>query len=197
MAKEKHNNSTEMNLYNRHLGAIRKNNTHLEQNPKRIPNVVRIKLLEALGAVPALKQKRFANGGLGEALLELASLAGEDDRRERAKNAKNGLELIKVRIFGELERFLGFPRFRRPIRGSGSDMGGRRRRRNGRGSGAEESGGGRGDEMWSEREAFGGGSCREGGGSGRREICRAGDDHSRRKILNSGCRELKLDSRGI
>ena len=158
------------------MGAIRKNHTHLEQNPEGIPNIVPIKLLEALSAIPTLKQKRFANGGLREALFELASLASEDDGREGLENAKNGLELISVGIFRELKGLLGFPRIRRPIGGSRSEMRGRRKG-NGGGNGPAEFGGVGDGKMRFEEERFGGGSCTDGGGSKRREICGGGDDH--------------------
>lgn len=155
------------------MSAICKNNTHLQQNPERIPNIVPVKLLEALSAIPTLKQKCFANGSLREALLELASLAGEDDRREGLENAKNGVELVWIRILRELKGLLGFPRFRRPIGGSRNEMGGRRRR-NGGGNGPAEIGGIRGEEMGFEEETFGDGSCRSGGRRRRKEI---GNDH--------------------
>jgi hypothetical protein len=97
------------------LGAIGEGDAHLQQDPESVPNVIPIELLEALGAVPALKQKGLAHGGLGQPLLELAGLAGEHDGREGLQGLDDRPELIRVRVVRELAGLLGLPRVRGPV----------------------------------------------------------------------------------
>lgn len=56
-------------LDNGHLTSEHQNDTHLEENSEGVTNVIGIELLEALSAVPALKKKRVAHGGLTNTLL--------------------------------------------------------------------------------------------------------------------------------
>ena len=70
----------------------------MQQDPESVPNVIPIELLEALGVVPALKQKGLTHGGLGQPLLELAGLAGEHDGREGLQGLDDRHEFIRVRV---------------------------------------------------------------------------------------------------
>lgn len=91
------------------MGTEHKHNTHLEKNPKGIPNVIGIEFLEALSTIPTLKQKSLAHGGLAELLLEASGLTSEDNRGESLKGFDDGIKLDLIRVFGELESLLGLP----------------------------------------------------------------------------------------
>jgi hypothetical protein len=74
-----------------------------------------VELLEALSAVPALEDEGAAHGGLGEALLEVARLPGEDDRRERLDGVEHGVELVLARVDRQLQRLLRLPAVHSPL----------------------------------------------------------------------------------
>jgi len=102
-------------LYNGHLTTEHHNHTHLEDDSEGVADVVGVKLLEALGAVSALEEERIPHGGIGEALLQIASLSGEDDRRERFEALEHLLELLLVRVFRELLGLFGLPAVHGPL----------------------------------------------------------------------------------
>jgi hypothetical protein len=62
--------------------------------------VVGVELFEGLGAVTALEDEGAAHGGHGEAVLEVARLPGEDDRRERLDHLEHGVQLLLARVLG-------------------------------------------------------------------------------------------------
>nr|GLL42119.1 hypothetical protein C4D60_Mb04t35880 [Ipomoea trifida] len=57
-----------------HLTAEHENGAHLGENPKSVPNVIGIELLETLGAIPTLEKEGPTHCGLPEFLLKAASL---------------------------------------------------------------------------------------------------------------------------
>jgi hypothetical protein len=67
---------------------------------KGVTDVVGIELLEGLGAVAALEDKGAAHGGRDEAVLEVARLPDEDDRREHLDRLEHGVQLLLARVLG-------------------------------------------------------------------------------------------------
>lgn len=96
---------------------------HLEENPEGVANVVRAEFLEALGAVAALEEEGFADGGLGEAILEAADLSGEDQGRVGRHRIEHRLELRRIGVLRELQSILRFPCERGPHGGGGRRRG--------------------------------------------------------------------------
>ncbi len=68
-------------LHDRHARAIGQHDRHLQQHAEGVADVVGGEVGEALGTVAALQQEGLAIGDLGQRRLELARLAGEDQRR--------------------------------------------------------------------------------------------------------------------
>ena len=99
-----------------HLAPEHHDDAHLEEDPEGVTNVVCMELLEALGAVAALEEEGVAHGGVGEAVLKAAGLAGEDDRREGLEGPENGLELLLAWVLGQLEGLLRLPALQGPLR---------------------------------------------------------------------------------
>lgn len=159
-----------------------------------------MELLEALGAVSTLEDEGAAHGGLGEALLEVTRLSGEHHRRERLDRLEHGVQLLLVRVLGELQRLLRLPAVDRPLP-LRCRLLLRRRHRRGRGLGSGGGGGDggavvlrrvggvdggdgaplqreeRGRAAWLGRRAAGYGSCGGGGcrGVGGERHCEAGE----------------------
>ena len=67
-------------LYDRTGGAESKYDRHLQQHSKRIANIVRMKLGEALGTVPTLEEKSAPASDLRERIHEIARFAGKYQR---------------------------------------------------------------------------------------------------------------------
>ena len=74
--------------------------------------------MERLGAVARLEQERAAGGDLAERGLDLARLAGEDERRQRVQLARDRLEACVVQPLRLLEGFALPPGGRGPRRAS-------------------------------------------------------------------------------
>jgi hypothetical protein len=115
-------------LDDRHLGAEHEDGGHLEDDAEGVTDVVAVELLEALGAVAALEEEGAAHGGVGEALLQVARLPGEHDRREGLDRLEHDLQLRRVRVLRQLQRLLRRPAVHRPLR---RRLRGRGRGRNG------------------------------------------------------------------
>ena len=75
---------------------------HLQEDAEEIADVVGRMLGEALGAVAALKQERFARRGSAEHALELPRLAGENERRIAGELALGLAQRRRVTIDGRL-----------------------------------------------------------------------------------------------
>lgn len=97
-----------------HLGAVNESNGHLQEDPEAVSDVIGIELLEALGAVSALQQKRLSHCGLSQPRLQPPRLSGEHDWRERLQSRQNIPELVWVPVNGQLMGLLGFPRVQGP-----------------------------------------------------------------------------------
>lgn len=106
---ERQRERTGPNLNDRYLCPVGEDDTHLQQNPESVSDVIGTELLEALGTVTTLKQKGFTQCGLSQPLLEVAGLAGEHDGREGLEGAEDQPELFRVRVVRELEGLLGRP----------------------------------------------------------------------------------------
>ena len=68
-------------LHDRRGGGEGHHHRHLQEDAEEVADIVGRMLGEALGAIAALQQERLARRGLAERPLELARLAGEDQRR--------------------------------------------------------------------------------------------------------------------
>jgi len=106
------------------LTAEHEDNTHLKNNPKSIPNIISVKFFEALSAIPTLKQKRVAHGGLSEPILEGSSLTCKDDWGEGIKGFEDRLKVKGVGVFGQLVGRLRLPTVHRPFYGGWRVVGG-------------------------------------------------------------------------
>ena len=102
----------------------------MQEDAKGVPNIVGVELLEALSAVTALEEESSADGGLREALLEGARLAGKHDGRERLHRPQHLVQVRLVRVFGLLQRRAAPPAADGPLA--------RGPRRRADGAGAEE-----------------------------------------------------------
>jgi hypothetical protein len=67
---------------------------------KGVTDVVGIEFLEGLGAVVALEDEGAAHGGRDEAVLEVARLPDEDDRREHLNRLEHDVQLLLARVLG-------------------------------------------------------------------------------------------------
>ena len=75
---------------------------HLQEDAEEVADVVGAVLGKALGAIAALQQEGLAARDLGEVRLELARLAGKDQRRERLELRLGRRERLGVRIVRHL-----------------------------------------------------------------------------------------------
>ncbi len=105
-------------LHHRHAGAVGQHDGHLQQHAERVADVVGGEILEALGAVAALQQEGVARGHLGQRRLELARLAGEDQRRIAAQPGLGARQNGGVRIDRHLLGRPATPARRRPVGGT-------------------------------------------------------------------------------
>ena len=92
----------------------RHDHRHLQKHPEEIADIVGGMLSEALGAVPTLQQERRAVGRLAQRLLELARLAGEDERRIAGKLAFDVGKRSAVAVNRSLRDGLRAPTLRGP-----------------------------------------------------------------------------------
>ncbi len=93
----------------------RHHHRHLQKHPEEIADVVGRMLAEALGAIPALQQERFAPGRLAERPFELARFAGENQRRIAGKLALGVGQRRAVAIDRRLLNRLRPPTLRGPM----------------------------------------------------------------------------------
>ena len=96
-------------LHHRHGAGEGEHHGHLQEDAEEVADVVGAVLGEALGAIAALEQEALALGHAGQRLLQLARLAGEDQRRIGGKPRLDGGKRLPVRIDRDL-----FDRFRAP-----------------------------------------------------------------------------------
>ena len=85
-------------LGDRHRPGEGQDHRHLQEDAEEVADVVGVVLGEAFRAVAALKQESLAGGDLGEPLLQLPGLAGEDERRIGGDPALDGGERRRVGI---------------------------------------------------------------------------------------------------
>ncbi len=74
-------------------------------------------ILEALGAVATLQQESLARRDARERLLQIARLAGKNQRRKRREFGLNGGKLCGVRVLGQLDDRLSTPAIGGPTLG--------------------------------------------------------------------------------
>lgn len=98
-----------MYLNNRQLTTEGEDDAHLEKDPEGVTNVISAELLEALGAVAALEEEGFADGGLRQALLEAAHLSGEHQWGVNLQGIQHGLQLSLIGVLRELQSILRLP----------------------------------------------------------------------------------------
>ncbi len=89
-------------LDHRLSGAIGQHHRHLEKDAEEVTDVVGAVLGKTLGAIAALQQERFAGGHLGQALLQLARLAGKHQRRVLGDAGLDGGQFGRIGIIGNL-----------------------------------------------------------------------------------------------
>ena len=83
-------------LHHRHRGGIGQHHRHLQEHAQEVADVVGADIVgagvgEALGAIPALQQETLALRDTAKSLLEVARLAGKDQRRIAGKAASRRL----------------------------------------------------------------------------------------------------------
>ena len=71
---------------------MREHDRHLQEDPEEVANVVGAVLGKALGTVAPLQQEGPAGRDIGQLVLEVARLAGKDQRREVAQLRLGGLQ---------------------------------------------------------------------------------------------------------
>jgi hypothetical protein len=84
----------------RKLVSEHEDGAHLEQDVEGVTDVVGVELLEGLDTVTTLEDEGAAHGGRGEAVLEVACLLGEDDRREHLNRLEHDVQLLLARGTG-------------------------------------------------------------------------------------------------
>ena len=101
-------------LEDRHGAGEGEHHRHLQEDAEEIADVVGVMLGEALGAIAALEQEALPGGDARQALLELARLAGEDQRRVVRYALLDGGKRRRIGVDGRLlDRLrapaIGFP----------------------------------------------------------------------------------------
>ena len=69
-------------LHHRHPGAVGEHDRHLQDDAELVADVVGAEVVEALGAIAGLEQKRPPGRDLGQGGGEVAGLPGEHQRRK-------------------------------------------------------------------------------------------------------------------
>ena len=96
-------------LHHRLGSAIGQHHRHLQEDAEEVADIVGAVLGEALGTVAALQQKGFTSRHLGKRLLELARLAGKNQRRIARNMRLDGGKRRHVGIVGHLLDGQGTP----------------------------------------------------------------------------------------
>ena len=107
-------------LDDRRRRRIGEHHRHLQEQAEEIADVVGAVLGEALGAIAALQQKGFAGGDLRQGALEIARLAGENERRKTRQLRLDLGERFAVRVAGHLHDRSGAPGVGAPFGRGGS-----------------------------------------------------------------------------
>ena len=95
-------------------GAVGQHGGHLQQHLQPLPDRDHRHLAERLGAVARLEQERPPFSGLAEGVAKRSRLTGEDQRGQLAQPIAHGLDGVRLRPVGLLERRVGTPRRGRP-----------------------------------------------------------------------------------
>ena len=109
-------------LYHRQRGGIGEHHGHLQEDAQEVADIVGADIVgaglgEALRAVATLQQETFAHGDAAERLLEVARLAGKNQRGEARDLPLNRFEGRLVGVVGDLENRLLAPTVARPTLG--------------------------------------------------------------------------------
>lgn len=109
-------NGEKIDLDNRHLTTEHEDDTHLKEDTEGVTDVVRIEFLQALSAIPALKEKRVSHRSLTQFLLQIPGLTGGHNRGKRRKGFENLIQFIRIRVLRKLKRLLHPPTINFPAR---------------------------------------------------------------------------------
>jgi len=102
-------NGEKIDLDNRHLATEHEDDTHLKEDTEGVTDVVGMEFLEALSAIPALKQKSVPHSRLTQFLLQISGLAGEHNWGKRRKGLENLIQFVRIRVLRKLKRLLRPP----------------------------------------------------------------------------------------
>ncbi len=102
-------------LDHRRFGGKGHNHGHLQEGAEEITDIVGAVFGEAFGAIAALKQESPAGRHVGELALELARLAGKNQRRIGRQPCLDGGQRVGIGIVGNLHDRLAAPAGRRPL----------------------------------------------------------------------------------
>jgi hypothetical protein len=105
-------------LHHRYAGPVGQHDGHLQEHAERVANVVGGEVGEALGAVAALQQEGVAGSDLGQRRLELARLAGEDQRRVAAQAGLGACQHGGIGVDRHLLSRPASPARQRPVGGT-------------------------------------------------------------------------------
>ena len=95
---------------------ISQHHRHLQKDAEEIADVVGAVLGKAFRAIAALQQESLAGRDLRERLLELARLAGKNQRRKRRELLLDIGQRLRIRIIRHLQDRLLAPGIRAPFR---------------------------------------------------------------------------------
>ena len=101
-------------LHHRQRAGIGQHHRHLQQHAEEVADVVGAVLGEALGAVAALQQEGLAGGDPRQRLLQVARLAGKNQRRKGRKLRLDLGQGLGIRIIRHLQHRLVAPAIGRP-----------------------------------------------------------------------------------
>jgi hypothetical protein len=109
-------------LHHRQRGGVGEHHGHLQEHAQEVADIVCADIVgaglgEAFRAVATLQQETFAHGDPAERLLEVARLAGKDQRGEARDLPLNRFQRRLIGILGNLENRLLAPTVARPTLG--------------------------------------------------------------------------------
>ena len=104
-------------LHHGHTRAVREHDGHLEEDPKRVPQVVGAELRKTFRAVAALEHERAAFRRVRQLRFQTADLAAEHERGMRREFAFDLRQCVAIAVVRHLAGRAGAPAVRRPLRG--------------------------------------------------------------------------------
>ena len=102
-------------LYHRACRRIGEHHRHLQKDAEEVADIVGAVLGKAFGAIAALQQESLAARDLGQRSLEIARLAGKDQRRKSGKLRLDVGQRLGVGIIRHLQDRLTAPGIRTPL----------------------------------------------------------------------------------